>query len=460
MPRFHYRYSQSAGIDRTEREFLPAALEIMARPPSPLGPLLLWVIVLLFVAGILWSIRAEVDIVTTAEGRLIPSGRVKKIQPMEQGIVRRILVKNGDRVKKGQILVEIDQTITLANLERTRQQLADSRLVLRRLQTLSDCLGMDGMASACADPAYMDAPADRNNPGVQLNNQLIARRLREYHARTAAMTRGLDRLVAEKHALNAAIAKLQSVLPLISRRAEAVKTLFTARMASEFQYLELEQSRIETVQDLEIQKSNRRKLDAAIAESRQQLSAFREQVSAGILDEMVSEQQRINLLSEELKKTRELNAIRILRSPIQGLVQQLAIHTVNGVVTPAQQLMLIVPDTRELLVEAFIDNNDIGFVNEQDHAEVKIHTFPFTRYGLADARVVHISNDAINQENRGAVFQTLLSLRHDYLRIGDRYIRLTPGMTVTAEIKTGKRRLIEFFLAPLLRYRHDSVRER
>jgi len=168
-----------------------------------------------------------------------------------------------------------------------------------------------------------------------------------------------------------------------------------------------------------------------------------------------------------------------LTAPVDGTVQQLAIYTVGGVVTPAQQLMLIVPKGNSLEVEAFVQNKDIGFVNDNQKAEIKIETFPFTKYGTIHGTVLHVSNDAIQMESRqaqtndnkissadnrdkpsGLVYTARVQLNKSTMQVEGKTINLTPGMAVTVEIKTGKRRLIEYFLSPLLQYKDESLRER
>ncbi len=162
---------------------------------------------------------------------------------------------------------------------------------------------------------------------------------------------------------------------------------------------------------------------------------------------------------EIIKATVRKNA-QTLRSPVDGVVQQLAVHTLGGVVTPAQELMMIVPEEESLEVEAMLENKDIGFVEEGQTAEVKIDAFPFTKYGTIDGTLIDISNDAILDEVKGLMFKTQVSLQQSLMQIGKRQVQLTPGMSVTVEIKTGTRRVIEFFLSPLLRYKQESIRER
>nr|VFK62099.1 MAG: hemolysin D [Candidatus Kentron sp. TC] len=166
------------------------------------------------------------------------------------------------------------------------------------------------------------------------------------------------------------------------------------------------------------------------------------------------------MLEEEFIKASDIDAKRILYTPVAGRVQELAVATVGGLVTEAQQLMLVVPDEEQLEVEVFLENKDIGFVREGMPAEIKIHTFPFTKYGVIDAEVTNVSDDATMDEQRGLIYRMQLRMAKNTLWVKGKKVRLQPGMAVTAEVKTGERRIIEFFMAPLLRYKEESIRER
>jgi hemolysin D len=176
--------------------------------------------------------------------------------------------------------------------------------------------------------------------------------------------------------------------------------------------------------------------------------------------ELTELQRQLSSIQEELVKATDLNAKQILYAPVSGQVQELAISTIGGVVMEAQQLMLIVPDEQQLEVEVFLENKDIGFVQEGMAAEIKIHTFPFTKYGLIDGEITTISDDATMDEQRGLIYGMHLLMKQNTIEVKGKDVRLMPGMAVTAEVKTGKRRIIEFFLAPLLRYKDESIRER
>ncbi|MGI9303854.1 MAG: HlyD family type I secretion periplasmic adaptor subunit, partial [Gammaproteobacteria bacterium] len=198
----------------------------------------------------------------------------------------------------------------------------------------------------------------------------------------------------------------------------------------------------------------------AIKQAQAQKETVEAEFRKSILAEQAEIESRLSALRHERIKAETRTGLRQLRAPIGGVVQQLAVHTVGGVVTPAQALMVIVPSENRLEVEAYIQNKDIGFIEEAQAAEVKVDAFPFTKYGTIDAEIVNVSNDAVENENLGWVFLSRVAMNDSTILVGNRQVNLTPGMSVSVEVKTGKRRIIEFFLSPLLRYKQESIKER
>ena len=225
-------------------------------------------------------------------------------------------------------------------------------------------------------------------------------------------------------------------------------------------YLEKEQLRIEQEADLATQRSRINELSAALQEGRSQRAALIAEAKRLALDSLNEAEQKSTTHSQELVKAESRGRLMTLTAPVDGTVQQLAVHTVGGVVTPAQPLMMVVPKDYPIEVEAYVENKDIGFVNPGQEAVVKIETFPFTRYGTIDARVSHVSHDAVNDEKRGLIFPARVNLARTTIQVEHKAVNLSPGMAVTVEVKTARRRVIEYFLSPLLQYKDESLRER
>jgi hemolysin D len=252
----------------------------------------------------------------------------------------------------------------------------------------------------------------------------------------------------------------KQTLPLVTRRADAMKKLVEKNLAPEMEYLQLEQERIEQQQTLITHQTQRQQYLSAIETTVQQLNTLKAEAPHQSLTKTDEYQRQIQSLTQELAKAKEVNAKQILYAPVDGTVQQLAVHTIGGVVTEAQVLMKLVPKDDYLEVEAVLENKDIGFVFQGQPAEVKVNTFNFTKYGIIDAEVAELTADAIADEVKGLVYKLRLKMQQSQMLIDGRTVDLLPGMTVVAEVKTDKRRLIEYVMSPLLRKVDESVRER
>jgi hemolysin D len=256
------------------------------------------------------------------------------------------------------------------------------------------------------------------------------------------------------------IAKLETTVPMLAQKAAAFKKLLKDQYVAELQYLDAEQNRVEAAQNLESQKKRLVQDQAALAEAQKNYERLRSDIQQSRMTELTANETKAASLAQEVVKAGQRTFQQKLTAPIDGVIQQLAVHTVGGVVTPAQQLMLVVPKEHQLEVEAWVENKDIGFVRENQPAEIKVETFPFTIYGTISGQVLTVSDDAVPQEKVGLVYAARVRMDRSSLQVGDKPVTLTPGMAVTVEIKTGSRRVIEFFLSPLLKSLQESVRER
>jgi hemolysin D len=249
-------------------------------------------------------------------------------------------------------------------------------------------------------------------------------------------------------------------LPIFRARAEDYKKLQQESFISRHGWLEKEQAYIEATRDLAAQEAKRREINASLLEGRRQRSALMAETRRATLDRLHQAEQKAGALAQDQIKAKNHESLMHLTAPVAGTVQQLAVHTVGGVVTPAQALLVVVPGGNPLEVEAFVENKDIGFVHAGQVAEVKVETFPFTKYGTLHGTVTQVSSDAIQDEKRGLIYAARVKLERPTLKVDGRTVNLSPGMAVTAEIKTGKRRVIEYFLSPLLQYGDESLWER
>lgn len=438
-------------------EFLPAALEVEQTPPLPASRGILWAIILLFASAVAWACVGQVDIVTTAHGKIVPTGRVKTIQPLETGIVKEIHITEGQRVAVGELLIELEDAKLRADLSRIMQERYATHLdgikIERQLATLN----------RYPEPNAYTSQMSTITPLAIENERLKARitsALNRHYASVAVLNAELRQNRAERAALERRIAQLSATIPLVTERAQSLKHLEKQSLAPRVNWLELEERRVQQENEREVIRAQIMMADAAYQGLEWRRNELNAQTRSEWLAELAEINTRLNSFDQEiLKATKRVDELRLI-SPVAGTIQQLAVSTVGGVVTPAEELMLIVPDDGALRIEAWISNKDIGFVREGQAAEIKIETFPFTKYGLIDGELVNVSNDAIADENLGLVYLAQVSMTRSTLWVQDKLVKLAPGMAVTVEVKLGKRRLIEFLLAPLLRYKNEGLKER
>lgn len=440
---------------KSELEFLPAALELMETPPSHTARWLLWGTVAFIVIALAWSIFGQLDIIAVAQGKIVPSGQVKVVQPLENAVVRRLLVRDGMQVKKGQLLIELDATELGADQEKVQSSLVDATLAAARARSLLAAVQAN---ASVARPvaARAELPADK----LLEANRLLAS---EYQAfRSELMTRDAEalHLLAQKATTQETLNKLQALAPLYEQRAADLKRLLEKNYVPRHEYLEAENRRTETVKEMDVQRRRLGEIDALIAQQREQREATIAGFVRQIREALVQAEQQLVQLQQEGVKLRSRSDLLELRAPVDGTVQQLAVHTEGGVVTEAQPLLVIVPANERLEIDAMVENKDIGFINKGQAAEVKVEAFPFTRYGILHGKVVNVSLDAIADEKRGLLYQTRVLLDQTSIGVEGKQVPLVPGMAVTVEIKTGRRRVIDYFLSPVLQHGSESVRER
>ncbi len=433
---------------RDEAEFLPAVLEIQESPPSPLGRAVLVVVMLLFAAGIAWATLSHIDTVAVARGKLVPGGRSKVIQPLESGIIRAIRVRDGQAVRKGAALIELDPTPTTADYQRLSSERRAAQVQVARLRAL--------LADQESLPPVTGADAEL----VTLQEQLLRDQRAEHEGRLRAAQLLIEQRQAAVAGTRAEIERLEMLVPMFTERAEAFKKLLAGEFIARLQYLEVEAQRVTAVQQLAGQREKLTQDIAAVREAEKQREVTASEFRRARLGELSEWETRARSLAEEVAKASQRTAIQRLMAPIDGVVQQLAVHTQGGVVTPAQALLVIVPRDAVLEAEAWLENKDVGFVRPGQAVELKVDTFPFTRYGTVSGSVASVSGEAVQVESVGLVYAMRVSLDRSAIEADGRPATLLPGMAVTVEVKTGQRRLIEYFLSPVLRASRETARER
>jgi hemolysin D len=441
-----------------EAAFLPAALALQESPAHPAPRRVAWALCALFTIALAWAVVGEVDIVAVAPGRIVVSERTKTIQPLEASVVRRVLVKDGDAVEAGQVLVELDATIASADQSSVQEQLAAAQSEEQRTSAL-----LDALKSNHRTPALPPSPAPAGEGWGEGRRGETAQLRAEWQDITARLARlGAEqaRRQAEIATVQASIAKLEATLPLARQREADFKRLAEQGFMSGHAGQDRTRERIELERDLATQHARLAEAQAALAESRNARAAYLAETQRLLSERHADAALKHQQLVQERSKAEQRQRQTRLTAPVAGTVQQVAVHTEGGVVTPAQALMVIVPKDAQVTAEVTLENKDIGFVRAGQQAEVKLETFLYTRYGTVPATVRHVTADAVPDEKRGAVFAVTLALGQDSIDADGRAVRLAPGMNLTAEIKTGKRRVIEYLLSPVQRHATESLKER
>ena len=445
--------ARSRSVLRTEEaDFLPAALEVVERPVSPTARVTAWVLLGLLVVALLWLVLGRVDVVASAPGKLVPADDVKLIQPGAAGIVHAILVRDGQHVRAGQPLVELDPTVSDADTAQAGKALETAMLDAARLRAILSAL--DGRGLRFTPPPGTTAEVAAT--------QIALARAQLAEIRAGSQTRAADTQAARAARAEAQIQadKLSETLPLLDEQIAANETLLEKGYVSKLRVIEMRRQRLVAARDRDAALATARKAEAEIAVAGGNSSQSTAEARARILADLAKAESDARLRKEELTKATKRGSLQRLVSPVDGTVTQLAVHTVGGVVEAAKPIMVIVPARGKLVAEVAIANKDVGFVRAGQPVALKIEAFPFTRYGAVPGRLEQISSDAVQDEKRGLVYTARVALDRATIVRDGRAIALTPGMAVTADIRTGRRSLASYLLSPIDEIRTTAARER
>lgn len=425
----------------TDTTFLPAALEVIETPVSPTGRITAWVFMVGMVLTIAWLVIGRVDVVASAQGKLIPSGSVKIVQSAGTGVVRAIHVHDGDRVKKGQLLVELDTTLSGADLQQARKGLMAAELDVARNRAIADALSGLGLHFTPPEGTPIDVAATQR--------RLIAAQVGSITATTASLAAARSSALSEADAARAQRDKLDETVPILDHEVEAMLRLDAKGYAPGLRLLELQRQRRGEAGDRDVAAAQQARGQSDALKLGRQIDQTREEARRVALADLAKAEGEAILRREEVTKATRRSGLQTLRAPASGTIQQLALHTVGGVVEAARTLMVIVPGDGGLEVEARVLNKEAGFVHEGQPVTVKIEAFPFTRYGSIPGTVVSISRDAVPDPKLGATYVAQIRLSRPDLIIDGKRTPLASGLGVVADIRTGSRRIISYLLSPV-----------
>ncbi len=438
-----------------EVQFLPAVLELQDKPVHPAPRVFMWAIMSFAAVALVWACVGKIDVVATATGKIIPNGKTKVIQTSETAIVKAVHVMDGQSVKAGQLLLELDSTAADADVSRVKSDLLAARIDSARAEAM-----LGAINSRRAPVSLAGTITDADPEHVLATERWLQGQYQEFRNSLDQAEAEIQQRQADVQAAKAQVNSLQKTLPIAKKLATDYEHLLEKQYIARHAYLEKEQARLDIERQLSVQQVSIIQSGAAKLEAERRRDGVIAQSRRAMLDLLQQADQKIASLEQELSKARYQEDLTTVEAPVDGTVQQLSANTIGGVVTPALPLMYLVPADQPVEVEAMVENKDVGFVHAGQAVTVKVETFTFTKYGAVEGTVKSVSMDAIEDEKRGLIYSAKIALNSDHLIVDGRSMPLAPGMNVSAEIKTDSRKVIEYFLSPLQQHVNESIRER
>lgn len=433
-------------------QFKPSIVEVQDSPASPFGRAVAWILCLIIFIAILWSCMANIDIIAVSQGKIVPVGNTKIIQSNIDGTIKSIKVKDGSYVKKGDILIELDTESLSADLNSLIKQFEAESVKLRRSNSM--LLYID--KGLIEKPKYEDLKSINN----EMQQLLFIEEYKDLESSLNMLQDSLNQKNHELNNINKNIEHYTKTLDMMKDRSRRIKILLDKDMASKMEYMEFEEKQIREQNELDNLNSKKNQTLSIINEIKEKIIFTKIENKKKHLLQVEESFNLINRINEEIQKNKVVTKYSNIKAPVSGIVQELKFHTVGGVIEMAQEVLKIVEENSDIEVEAFILGKDIGFIKKGLPVAVKIDSFLFTKYGVVDGIVENISEDAISDEKLGLIYKTKVRLLEKEINVDGKKIKLSYGMGVTAEIKTGTRKVIEFFLSPITKAANESIRER
>jgi hemolysin D len=440
-------------------DFKPILAEIEERPTNPLGTYFLWTIISLMIVVLLALFFVKIDVVVAARGKIIPAGDVKIVQPLETGVIAKINVKEGDYVKKGDILLEIDPSVDTADLEGKERNLNYSRLSMGRIDAVLNEKGF--------------SPA-----GKDLASEIVKTQMTHYQAQRDVYNSTLKEKEKEAlenqsavESLKKEIETINHVLSMTLEEEKRQKALVEIGTLADNRYREKVKERMNLERERDAKEGQVRQLETKLSRIDDEIQIFKSNFREKLLSDYSNNIHERNTLEAEVSSLKFKQGKRFIIAPVSGFVHLLPVKTIGGIVTTAQPVVGIVPEGTPLEVNAIVMNKDVGYVREGQRCVVKVDTYDFQKYGTIEGKVEIINpysmeekenketNKAAENESGGYPVRVKMTAETLKTKNGDVY-KVKPGMSVTAEVNVGKRRVIEFFLFPIIRYLDEGLKVR
>ncbi|WP_430885362.1 HlyD family type I secretion periplasmic adaptor subunit [Fusibacter sp. JL216-2] len=425
-------------------QFQPAAIEIIESPPSPIGRVSIWMIFIIFMSAIVWACIGEVDQIASARGKVIPHGQVKTLQTSDQGVITGIFVEEGDIVKKGQTLLQLDSTFSEIDFATAHKRLETIELEKALLEMELNDEQVDDLDETTL-----------NSSELAYHKQLRRMRQEEYKEKALLYEIEISKALKEKEKAEIDLEYFKKQEDILEEQVSRNKALLESGSLSRIEYedkvseLELMQNKVHSAQVLITS------TDSTIAQANQNLITLEQSYRTELIQMIVQKDKELVEAQSDLEKMEKKFSMHNLEAPVSGRVSGIGAHTIGGVVTSAQPIVTIVPEGTPLVIEAKVLNKDIGFIEEGQACDIKLDAFSFQRYGVATGKITYISPDAFEDERLGYVYTIRIKPDEEFIPLENKTLNMTPGMTASVEVKLDKRKIIEFFL-PAIDYVKES----
>lgn len=423
-------------FDDDTHEFKPLLVELEDRPQNPLGKSILYIVLFIIVFSVAWLIFAKVDIVVSANGKVVPDGEIKILKPLESGVIHKILVKEGDKIKANEPLILVDPSVSKVNLQSKKENLISLEDSVKRLNALCTQSKLEDNISTIEYNLYKN----------QLNSFMQSVEVYEFKIKQTknliqANNEELKRLENEYKFNNDKTQRLYKVRDIIAYK----------------DYENLLKTNNDLKHQILINKNKDLELNNKLKELVKELASFKAEFVAKNYDELLKIKNEIALLKAEINAIEVQSLRQVIVSPVDGYVGKLYVHTEGSSVLSNEELISIIPIDKPLIIKANVLNQDIGYLKKEQKVAIKISTFNFQKYGKLDGILTHIANDAIKDEKLGEIFEIKVKPLKNYLLVDGEIKEIEPGMQVVAEVKVGYRRVIEFFIYPIIKYLDEGL---
>lgn len=444
-------HTSEKGLNQIEAGYLRGVDAVIKAPLPVSSHYMILSFFMFFVVTVCWASFSEIDIVSSAMGKSVPSSRIQLIQAPQLALIESIYVKEGQHVSKGELLVKLDG-------KRLDSEYRDSQS--RSLQLLARKNRIETLIAAVEKGLKIDTYPEPENTLEKMEFYLLRDSWAMYQSELASMTNKLESKQASLNRIKADSVRMKKLIPFSRNNLHRSETLYKKGGISLGELDASREALVERESSLEVLKQQRAEARAELSQSRHDLKAFTERFVNDLSVERVETEQALSQVKEETLRADVQISQFELRAPVTGIVKDVVVNTLGGVVQAAETLMRIVPENVPLEIEAKVLNRDIGFIYEGQQVKVKVDTFNFTKYGAIPGVIRYLAQDTTDDEQLGPVYLALIELERDTIQVGDRSAKLVPGMTMMVDIHVGERKLIEYILNPVLRYRDEVMRER